>query len=181
MARLRPPCRDRGWLRALGGLIVSAVLKYADDDLKGYATAISVILTGILSALFFGTSLDLPHSRRRQCLLLDRTELNERGRKAGEVGAAASAQAAVVPEEEEEGPAREWQRCARERSAHSMRRTPDGCRRRRQSAAPATSDGPSHGAGPQHATARDGRTAAGCWRRRRPRRHQMPRLTAPHA
>ena len=44
---------------ALGGLIVSAVLKYADSVLKGYATAISVILTGILSALFFGTSLDL--------------------------------------------------------------------------------------------------------------------------
>ena len=44
---------------ALGGLIVSAVLKYADSVLKGYATATSVILTGILSALFFGTSIDL--------------------------------------------------------------------------------------------------------------------------
>ena len=31
---------------ALGGLIVSAVLKYADSVLKGYATAASVILTG---------------------------------------------------------------------------------------------------------------------------------------
>ena len=44
---------------ALGGLIVSAVLKYADSVLKGYATATSVILTGVLSALFFGTTLDL--------------------------------------------------------------------------------------------------------------------------
>jgi len=44
---------------ALGGLIVSAVLKYADSVLKGYATASSVILTGLLSALLFGTSIDL--------------------------------------------------------------------------------------------------------------------------
>jgi len=44
---------------ALGGLIVSAVLKYADSVLKGYATAASVILTGILSSIFLGTSLDL--------------------------------------------------------------------------------------------------------------------------
>jgi hypothetical protein len=35
------------------------VLKYADAVLKGYATATSVILTGILSALLFGTTLDL--------------------------------------------------------------------------------------------------------------------------
>ena len=44
---------------AIGGLIVSAVLKYADSVLKGYATATSVILTGVLSASFFGTTLDL--------------------------------------------------------------------------------------------------------------------------
>ena len=44
---------------AMGGLIVSAVLKYADSVLKGYATSASVILTGVLSALFFGTTLDL--------------------------------------------------------------------------------------------------------------------------
>ena len=35
------------------------MLKYADSVLKGYATAASVILTGILSSLFLGTSLDL--------------------------------------------------------------------------------------------------------------------------
>ena len=44
---------------ALGGLIVSAVLKYADSVLKGYATSASVILTGLLSAAFFGTAIDL--------------------------------------------------------------------------------------------------------------------------
>eukprot|EP00965_Chrysotila_dentata_P129351 4275785-Pleurochrysis_carterae.AAC.1 len=43
---------------ALGGLIVSAVLKYADSVLKGYATAASVIFTGLLSAALFGTELD---------------------------------------------------------------------------------------------------------------------------
>ena len=43
----------------LGGLMVAAVLKYADSVLKGYATAISVILTGTLSWLLFGTSLSV--------------------------------------------------------------------------------------------------------------------------
>jgi len=43
----------------MGGLIVAAVLKYADSVLKGYATAASVILTGMLSWAFFGTTLDL--------------------------------------------------------------------------------------------------------------------------
>jgi len=42
---------------ALGGLIVAGVLKYADSVLKGYATAVSVIATGILSMFFFGTKL----------------------------------------------------------------------------------------------------------------------------
>jgi hypothetical protein len=36
---------------------VAAVLKYADSVLKGYATAMSVILTGLLSMALFGTSL----------------------------------------------------------------------------------------------------------------------------
>lgn len=44
---------------ACGGLIVAGVLKYADSVLKGYATAMSVILTGILSMLLFGTSLQV--------------------------------------------------------------------------------------------------------------------------
>lgn len=43
---------------AIGGLTVAAVLKFADAILKGYATACSVVLTGILSMLLFGTVLD---------------------------------------------------------------------------------------------------------------------------
>jgi UDP-sugar transporter A1/2/3 len=43
---------------AIGGLIVAAVLKYADAVLKGYATAISVIMTGVLSMFLFGTQLN---------------------------------------------------------------------------------------------------------------------------
>jgi len=42
---------------AIGGLIVAGVLKYADSVLKGYATAISVIGTGIMSMFLFGTQL----------------------------------------------------------------------------------------------------------------------------
>ena len=42
---------------AIGGLIVAGVLKYADSVLKGYATAISVIGTGIMSMILFGTQL----------------------------------------------------------------------------------------------------------------------------
>jgi UDP-sugar transporter A1/2/3 len=41
----------------IGGLIVAGVLKYADSILKGYATAISVIVTGLMSMLLFGTEL----------------------------------------------------------------------------------------------------------------------------
>lgn len=44
---------------AIGGLIVAAVLKYADSVLKGYATAISVIMTGVLSMVLFGTQLNI--------------------------------------------------------------------------------------------------------------------------
>merc|ERR1712242_208664 len=44
---------------ALGGLIVAAVLKYADSVLKGYATACSVVLTGVISRILFGTSLTM--------------------------------------------------------------------------------------------------------------------------
>lgn len=44
---------------ALGGLTVAAVLKYADAVLKGYATAISVVLTGVFSMVLFGTELSV--------------------------------------------------------------------------------------------------------------------------
>lgn len=43
---------------AIGGLIVAGVLKYADSVLKGYATAISVIGTGLMSMVLFGTQLN---------------------------------------------------------------------------------------------------------------------------
>lgn len=43
---------------AIGGLIVASVLKYADSVLKSYATAISVVMTGVLSMLLFGTELN---------------------------------------------------------------------------------------------------------------------------
>ena len=46
-------------MSALGGLTVAAVLKYADSILKGYATALSVILTGVLSVYLFGTELNI--------------------------------------------------------------------------------------------------------------------------
>jgi solute carrier family 35 (UDP-sugar transporter), member A1/2/3 len=45
------------WMSAIGGLIVASVLKYADSILKGYATALSVILTGVLSMMLFHTHL----------------------------------------------------------------------------------------------------------------------------
>jgi len=44
---------------AFGGLLVAAVLKYADSILKGYATAASLLLTGVFSALCFGTALTM--------------------------------------------------------------------------------------------------------------------------
>ena len=46
-------------MSALGGLTVAAVLKYADSILKGYATALSVILTGVFSMILFGTQLNI--------------------------------------------------------------------------------------------------------------------------
>lgn len=47
------------FVSAIGGLIVAAVLKFADAVLKGYATAISVVLTGVLSMVLFGTHLNI--------------------------------------------------------------------------------------------------------------------------
>ena len=47
------------FVSAIGGLIVAAVLKFADAVLKGYATAISVVLTGVFSMILFGTQLNV--------------------------------------------------------------------------------------------------------------------------
>ena len=43
-------------------ITVAAVLKYADAVLKGYATAISVLLTGVLSMVLFGTELSVEYA-----------------------------------------------------------------------------------------------------------------------
>jgi len=44
-------------LQAGGGLLVAAVIKYADNVLKGLATGVSVVFATTLSILFFGTQL----------------------------------------------------------------------------------------------------------------------------
>lgn len=44
---------------AVGGLIVASVLKYANSLLKGYATAVSVVLTGIVSSFLFSTHMSV--------------------------------------------------------------------------------------------------------------------------
>jgi UDP-sugar transporter A1/2/3 len=44
-------------LQAGGGMLVAAVIKYADNVLKGLATGVSVVLATALSMVFFGTPL----------------------------------------------------------------------------------------------------------------------------
>ncbi|KAG0277983.1 hypothetical protein BGZ95_004976 [Linnemannia exigua] len=39
--------------QALGGLLVAIVVKYADNILKGFATSLSIIISGIISVYFF--------------------------------------------------------------------------------------------------------------------------------
>ncbi len=41
-------------LQAAGGLLVAAVMKYADNILKGFATAMSIICSCLLSMVLFG-------------------------------------------------------------------------------------------------------------------------------
>jgi solute carrier family 35 (UDP-sugar transporter), member A1/2/3 len=41
-------------VQAIGGLIVAVVVKYADNILKGFATAISIVVCGLTSAYLFG-------------------------------------------------------------------------------------------------------------------------------
>jgi UDP-sugar transporter A1/2/3 len=42
---------------AFGGLLVAAVLRYADNILKGYATACAIVVTSLASRLLFGAEL----------------------------------------------------------------------------------------------------------------------------
>jgi len=44
-------------LQAAGGLLVAAVMKYADNVLKGLATAVSVVVSTAFSVVLFGTKL----------------------------------------------------------------------------------------------------------------------------
>jgi len=46
-------------VQALGGLLVAAVIKYADNVLKGLATGVSVVFATTISILFLGTQLSL--------------------------------------------------------------------------------------------------------------------------
>ena len=36
-------------IKALGGLVIAAVIKYADNILKGFATSLSIILSSVCS------------------------------------------------------------------------------------------------------------------------------------
>jgi solute carrier family 35 (UDP-sugar transporter), member A1/2/3 len=45
------------FIQAVGGLLVAAVIKYADNVLKGLATGVSVVLSSLLSWLLFRTRL----------------------------------------------------------------------------------------------------------------------------
>jgi UDP-sugar transporter A1/2/3 len=39
-------------LQGLGGLVVAAVIKYADNILKSFANSMSIVITGLISYLF---------------------------------------------------------------------------------------------------------------------------------
>ena len=41
-------------LQAVGGLVVAATIKYADNILKGFATSLSILMSGFISWLLLG-------------------------------------------------------------------------------------------------------------------------------
>lgn len=45
------------FIQSLGGLLVAAVVRYADNILKNFATSVAIVLTLILSVAMFGTKL----------------------------------------------------------------------------------------------------------------------------
>ena len=57
-------------LQALGGLVVAAVVKYADNLLKGFATSISIVLSCVLSYFIFDFQLNLHFMIGTACVLL---------------------------------------------------------------------------------------------------------------
>lgn len=55
------------FLQALGGLVIAAVIKYADNILKGFATSLSIILSTLISYFWLQ---DFDPTRYKPCLLL---------------------------------------------------------------------------------------------------------------
>ena len=47
-------------LQALGGLLVAAIVKYADNVVKGLATGVAVVVSTIVSAIFLGSAVTMP-------------------------------------------------------------------------------------------------------------------------
>ena len=47
------------FLNGLGGLLVAVVIKHADAILKGFATSVSIIITGVVSMYYFGLVITL--------------------------------------------------------------------------------------------------------------------------
>ena len=46
-------------LQALGGLLVAAIVKYADNVVKGLATGVAVVVSTIVSAIFLGSEVTM--------------------------------------------------------------------------------------------------------------------------
>jgi len=44
-------------VQAIGGLLIAAVVKYADNILKAFATSVSIVVVGLVSHVFFGFEL----------------------------------------------------------------------------------------------------------------------------
>lgn len=62
---------------AFGGLLVSLVVKYADNILKGFATSIAIILTSILNYFLFNGQLGLVFSIGTLIVIISIIEYNE--------------------------------------------------------------------------------------------------------
>ena len=41
-------------VQALGGLVVAAVMKFADNILKGFATSVSIVISSVVAYFFLG-------------------------------------------------------------------------------------------------------------------------------